>query len=471
MKKTAIAVIFLLFSGLGQAEPDVLAQKINQVLQAFGENINMGILVEEAKSGSILYQKNADRFFTPASTQKLLTAFAAIASLGPDFSYRTQLFADYKKIKNNSLNDNLYLLFSGDPTLTLTQFDLLLNSLLQAGIFRIKGDIVIDDTAFDDMPMSPGTSWEDEDFCFGAPVSALIINRNCVQVILKPALKVEEPAILELPDYPQSMQFENLVTTGSADATNCQVKVKRSGQATYTLTGCVKALSSPQLIERAIDNPRDNAVFLLKSLLTKNEITLKGNIVFKPVDSTAKPFALQLSMPLKAMIAVMLKESDNILANALFKTMGAVLTQKPGSFKNGSLAVRKVLAEAVPLTIAKNALLDGSGASRYNFLTPAQVVTLLHKIFILPKAADFIASLAINGVDGTLKDRMKAPSLRGKLFAKTGTQTAVTALSGYIKTNSNKTLIFSFMINGFVNPSAKYKGLEDKLCQVLVEAG
>lgn len=182
----------------------------------------------------------------------------------------------------------------------------------------------------------------------------------------------------------------------------------------------------------------------------------------------AKPFARQDSPPLKNLIATMLKESDNTIADALFKTMGANYAHEAGSFANGNSAVREILAQAAQLNFPKTTLIDGAGSSRYNFLTPAQIVTLLQKIFSSSGGSDFVASLAISGVDGTLKDRLKDPLTLGKIHAKTGSETAVTSLSGYLETNKKQTLIFSIMINGFVDPAAKYKTLEDKLCKVLV---
>lgn len=452
-------------------DPELLAEKINTVLAHFGENINIGILVQEAKTGKLLYKKNIDRYFMPASNQKLFTAFAALQSLGPDFSYRTQLFADYKKIKKNTLTDNVYMQFSGDPTLTVPQFETLINSLAQAGIQRIKGKIIIDDSAFDQMAMSPGTSWDDQDFCWGSPISSLIINHNCVSATLSPGIKEGDLAKLELPDYPQIMKFENEVQTGSASAKNCPLKVKRRTPTSYLLSGCIKEGEKPRLIEMAIDNPRKNILSLLKYSLKKNHITVSGEIQFKKFIPFPKPFARQDSAPLKTLITTMLKESDNAIAEALFKTMGANYAHDEGSFANGNKAVHEILKRAIQLETPLTTLIDGAGTSRYNFLTPQQIVTLLQKIFLAPNSSDFISSLAISGVDGTLKDRLNGSATQGKIYAKTGSETAVTALSGYLETKNKQMLIFSIMINGFTESPAKYKALEDKICKILVEAG
>jgi D-alanyl-D-alanine carboxypeptidase/D-alanyl-D-alanine-endopeptidase (penicillin-binding protein 4) len=476
MKKYFLALAFFAFFfstisfATAAAESEQLAEKIQTALKDFGENINIGIFVQDAKTGTVLYEKDVDRYFTPASTQKLFTAYAALQALGPEFRYHTQLFLDYTKIHKGILKDNLYLQFSGDPSLTALQFEQLINSLAEIGLRRIKGKIIIDDTAFDDMKMSPGTAWDDQDYCWGSPISALIINHNCVTATLTPASEAGQPAKLELPNYPQPMQFVNQAITEPATVKNCAIKVKRNDETSYVINGCLKTSAAPYPVEMAVNNPRANVQILLKYLFDKNQIATSGEIEFKKFEMTTKPFASQDSPPLKKLVALMLKDSDNTIADALFKTMGSNYAHEAGSFHNGNRAVRDILAQSLQFKFPKTTLIDGAGSSRYNVLKPQQVVNLLQKIYSSATATDFINSLAVSGVDGTLKDRLKGTTTLGKIHAKTGSETAVTALSGYLETEKKQTLIFSIMINGFTGPGSKYKALEDKLCKILVES-
>ena len=472
LKRFLTFLVFICFASAHCAAQkttlEPLDKRIDTVLTNFGQNLDIGLFVVDAKSGKVLYQKDIDRYFMPASNQKLFTAFAALQYLGSDYTYRTALFADYKKMKKGRLEDNLYLQFSGDPTFTFLQFELLINSLTQAGVKQIKGNVIIDDSAFDQMALSPGTSWDDQDYCWSSPLSALIVNHNCVSALVSPAEAINKPAKLELPNFPQSMKFVNQVVTGAETTKNCAIRAKRTDLQTYTLQGCIKVNAKPQTIEMAISNPQENIRFLLKHLLAKNQIAIKGKIEFKSFTASAKPFAVQISPPLKIMVATMLKESDNTIANALFKTMGADFAHEAGSFTNGSRAVREILAQAAQLKLPKRTLIDGSGGSRYNFLTPHQIMVLLQKIFNSPSATDFIGSLAIAGVDGTLKDRLIDPLTRGRIYAKTGSVTAVTNLAGFLNTQNERTLIFVFMINGYTDSASKYVALEDKLCKLLM---
>ncbi|WP_019218105.1 D-alanyl-D-alanine carboxypeptidase/D-alanyl-D-alanine endopeptidase [Legionella tunisiensis] len=355
--------------------------------------------------------------------------------------------------------------------MTSEQLEQLLGSLVQAKIKRIKGAVIIDDTAFDNVAMSPGTTWDDKDFCWGAPVSALNINQNCVSATLVPAARPGEPAKLELPVYPQPIRFINRVTTQAPATKDCVIKVKPEADKTYTISGCIKTNAEPQNVAMAISEPRANARSLVTYLLKKNHIKISKKIAFGKIPSSVEVFAKQDSVPFKTLVTTMLKESDNGIAESLFKTIGASYAQEPGSFTNGNEAVRAILAKSLSLDLPKTTLIDGSGVSRYTFITPQQIVTLLQKVFSSDYAAYFISSLPVSGVDGTLKDRMKEPLTQGKVHAKTGSMTAVYSLSGYLETKTKRTLIFSIMINGFVDSPEKYKALEDKLCAVLIKSG
>lgn len=448
-----------------------LHKNIDNTLKNFGENINIGILVQDAKTGKVLYKRNADRYFMPASNEKLFTAYAVLESFSPDFIYQTRLFVDKAKIKEGVLHDNIYIQFSGDPRLTDEQLEQLLGSLVQAEIKQIKGGVVIDDTAFDRVAMSPGTTWDDKDFCWGAPVSALIINQNCANATLVPATRPGQPAKLELPAYPQPIRFINQVITQAPTTKDCVIKIKSESNKTYTISGCIKTKAEPQNVAMAISEPRANTRLLVNYLLKKNHIKVSKKIEFRKFNSSStEAFAKQDSLPYKSLITTMLKESDNGIAQSLFKTIGASYAHEPGSFTNGNEAVRAILAKSLSLDFPPTTLIDGSGASRYTFITPQQIVILLQKVFLSDHAAYFISSLPVSGVDGTLKDRMKDPLTQGKVHAKTGSMTAVYSLSGYLETKTKRTLIFSIMINGFVDSAEKYKALEDKLCAVLIKS-
>jgi serine-type D-Ala-D-Ala carboxypeptidase/endopeptidase (penicillin-binding protein 4) len=471
MKKLLLIAILLITAiCVASAEQqDTLANKVNAVLTNFGDTVSIGIQVKDLQTGKVLYNKNAEHYLMPASNEKLFTASAALASLDQNFTYKTQLFVDITKVTNGVLNDNVYLQFSGDPTLTFAQLDNLIHALSQAGIHQITGKIIVDDSSFDQMSMSPGSTWDDKDFCWGSPVNAITIEHNCVKATLVPAKATNQRANLSLPEYPQSVQFINNVMTRAPDTNDCIAKTKRSSGSSYTINGCISATTPPKDIEMAIDNPRANLIFLLTYLLDRNQIINTHAFEFEKITLPPALLASVNSLPVSNLVTTMLKESDNTIANSLFKTMGSLFANEPGSFQNGSDAVRNILNKSIPLDIPTTTLVDGSGTSRYDFVTPQQIVTLLQKMYSSSYGAVFVNALPIGGVDGTLKDRMKDPLIQGKVYAKTGSETAVSTLSGYLQTNSKHTLVFSIMINGFVDSPKKYQELEDKICATLIE--
>lgn len=387
-----------------------LTNKINTLLITQNDNLNIGIFVQELKTGKVLYEKNANHYFAPASNQKLFTAFAALHFLGTDFFYRTQLFADISKVRDATLPDNIYLKFSGDPTLDFSQLDALFSMLAQKGVRTIAGKIIIDDTRFDRDIMGPGMDWDDRVFCFAAPISAIIINKNCVNI------------------------------------------------------------TSPLPLRYALSDPRANIENTLASILKKNNLTVTQGIQFEKMPEKIPLFSEVRSPQLPILIMMMLKNSDNLIANSVFKTMGASYSQQPGSYENGKKALHDIILQATFMDLPLNTFFDGAGGSAYNFHTPREMVMLLQKIASSPLGELFYNSLPISGLDGTLKNRMADSNTLGLVRAKTGTMTGVSTLSGYLTTQKNHQVVFSIMINGFVEPKEKYRELEDTICKILVES-
>jgi D-alanyl-D-alanine carboxypeptidase/D-alanyl-D-alanine-endopeptidase (penicillin-binding protein 4) len=319
--------------------------------------------------------------------------------------------------------------------------------------------------------MSPGSTWDDKDYCWGAPVNAITIEHNCVKATLFPANKPAQPENISLPPAPQSLQFINTAMTQAPTAQACKIETTRTSPTNYTISGCINISTPPKDIKMAIDSPRANLQYLLTYLFIKKHITSTYHYDYKKFDMPGKLLATMDSPPLPALVTTMLKESDNTIANSLFKTMGALYTKESGTFKNGSEAVRNIVNKSVQVDIPNTTLIDGSGTSRYDFVTPQQIVTLLQNMYASTKANTFVRALPIGGVDGTLKERMQDASTKGKVYAKTGSETAVNTLSGYLETRNKNTLVFSIMINGFVDLPKKYQDLEDKICATLIENG
>ncbi|CAN5316817.1 D-alanyl-D-alanine carboxypeptidase/D-alanyl-D-alanine-endopeptidase [soil metagenome] len=435
---------------------------INTILARFGEDINIGIMVKNLKTNQIVYAKNADSYYVPASNQKILTAYTALSLLGSNFTYQTKLFADVTKISNNTLNDNVTLKFSGDPELTFTHLDTLLKSLSKGGVHTIKGKFIIDDGDFDNNYWPPGGAYDDHTACFGAPISTVIINRNCVGFQLY-ATRANQPANVS-GAATQLVNINNQVTTETSNKT-CVPQLQSQADNNYILSGCVRR-GAHMSVGIVVQNPHLYAQSVLRYLLKKNQITVSDGVSFGSINPQTPLFVVHKSRPLGALVTRMLKRSDNIIANALFKTIGFAYNHSQSTWENSGQAMQAILSKDVGIQFADHAFIDGAGLSRYNHITPAQITAILQRAYqqyaVIPEA---VTGLPIAGVDGTLAGRMS--QVARKVRAKTGSEISVCSLSGYIFTRNNQVLSFSILINGFVGPLHKYRLLEDKICIVL----
>lgn len=471
-----ILFFFVFSSAFGSNKPvesTALQKKIEHLLNAWDQTSNIGIIVQNAQTGQAIYKKNVNRYFSPASNLKLFTAWAALESLGPNFTYQTKLFANTQKTQEGILSDPVYLKFSGDPVLKFEQMDRMVQSLSAAGVREIQADVIVDDTVFDQISMSPGTVWDDKDYCFGAPLGGLMLDRNCVIATIKPGIAAGQPAELALPAHPQFIHFKNqVITADQSTKSDCIFEVKTPLEIDgYSIEGCIKAGDPEQKIEMAVPNPRIYFQTVLSYLFQKHHIVHTGKIKFQKMETiTMQPLVVEHSPPLSKLLAVMLKESDNAIANALFKTMGKLYANEPGSWENGRQALKNIFSEKSQLKFSKAKMVDGSGLSRYNYVTPKQVAALLKKAHQSANFDVFLSSLPIAGVDGTLRDRMRQSAAFKKVHAKTGTMGGVTALSGYVENRKKQKLIFAILVNGFVDDPKFYKNLEDKICAVLAES-
>lgn len=474
MKNRIFLLIFFLFFNISYADTrtnlsEHVTDGIDKIFSEFGESIHAGVIVQKLNNDQILYQRNSEQYFYPASNQKLLTGYVALDYLKPNFKYKTQLFADVHKVSQGVLRDNVYLQFNGDPTLTRDQLDALIGELKKRGVRKITGKFFVDDSRYDQALWVPGSSWDDQKFCYGAPLSAIIIDRNCVNYTLNPSQQSSQPAILKPVVIPSLIKIKSEVTTSTNAEQRCVPALKVTPDNHYLLTGCMKVTDPVLNLSVAVQNPRLYAESLLNYLLRKHHIAAEGGVDFGEVPQGLQSFAVHDSVPLREIVTEMQKRSDNIIANSLFKTLGAAYHQQQATWENGKIALHSLLAQSLDIPFSEAALWDGAGASRYGLLTPHQISRLLYQANKQYNVApEFISSLPISGMDGTLELRMQDPALLGKVRAKTGTATSASSLSGYVLTKNHETLSFVILLNGFAGSPEKYRALQEKICAFLM---
>lgn len=407
-----------------------------------------GVLVIDPSTDQVLYSHQAQSLLIPASTQKLLTAVAAIAELGPEFRYATELWSD-APIRQGHLAGSLYLRFSGDPSLTQADLKALFGQLGEQGITQIDGHIYLVGEQQEQVH-APGWVWDDLGICYAAPVSSFIIDQNCVYGQLQPSANGKASQV-NLASSSVGIKISSDVQfTPNADAEFCQLALIRQGANRYHLQGCHPQHQAVPLAI-AVTEPQQFAQDAVRAIVNNNHnLTLAGKVkVAYSLPSNAKLIQSHQSAPLPELLDIMLLKSDNLIADSLFKQVGKHYYQTQSSFTHGSAAMRRILtALGIDLTSAN--IVDGSGLSRYNLLNAKQLADVLRLIHQDARFQGLIASLPQAGKTGTLKYRRgytTAP-LKERIFAKTGSMQGVANLAGFIRLPDQQDILFVVLENG-----------------------
>ncbi len=436
-----------------------------------------GISIRSSKTGKILYQHLGDTRLRPASNLKLITATAALSVLGENYIFPTEILTD-GKIKKGILQGNLYVKGKGDPTLLPKDFDQLANKLREKGIRKIKGDIIADDSWYDDVRFPVDLPWSDEQMSYGAPISALTVapttdyDTGTVVFELKPNKLNHGRAILKTTPKTHPFKVVNQTKTVPKDG-ETKIKFERSHTSNVvTIKGTISENNKTVKEWIAVKNPSEyTGTLLTKSLINKGiQITGKGRTGKTP--GSAHILLEHRSMPLSQVLIPFMKLSNNGHAEILVKEMGKKVLGE-GSWEKGLEVVDSQLPQFGILP-EQLVLRDGSGVSHINLVTANQLSQLLFAVQKERWFPVFFHSLPEAGesdkmTGGTLRKRLREPDLKGKIHAKTGTISTVSSLSGYVRTKNGETVIFTILLNNLLDES-KGKAIEDQLVRILAKS-
>jgi D-alanyl-D-alanine carboxypeptidase/D-alanyl-D-alanine-endopeptidase (penicillin-binding protein 4) len=485
-----------------RADMDMLAGLAPQIDALLDEeelaNAWWGIAVENLETGEMLYARNTGLGFVPASNTKLYTSAAALDLLGPDYRYETVLFADGPVERTPSggvLRGNLVVRGSGDPTiggrfsdgdLTAT-FRAWADSLKARGITRVDGDLIGDDDVFDDVALGYGWSWDDELYWYSAELGGLVFNDNCVDVSIEARQAGQPGRVTWEPMNTSYVQVVNQSLTVPRDSSLEEGYARPRGTNTLYLSSLVPEGRTDRE-SLTVSNPTLYFAHVLRETLVAEGISV-GGVAVDIDDLSVKPDAARLrrlathhSPPLAEIVAVVNKRSQNLYADQVLKTLGTLALDTVVSSREGfrerdmGSALRGVQVASstfhragVPLGFVQ--LVDGSGLSRQNIITPAATLHLLRYMWRHEGEGvreAYLASLPIGGVDGTLRGRFRGePNARGNVRAKTGTLSNASALSGYVTTRGGTPLAFAIMVNHYTTSSRPVRAIQDDLVEVL----
>ncbi|HSP63576.1 MAG TPA: D-alanyl-D-alanine carboxypeptidase/D-alanyl-D-alanine-endopeptidase [Pyrinomonadaceae bacterium] len=446
-----------------------------------------GAFVMSMSDGRVLYSRNGDKLFTPASNMKIYTTAAGLDLLGEDYRWRTSVYADKQPDSNGVIDGDLTLYGRGDPGLDSSRKDglpVLALELWQHGVRHVRGNVIGDESYFRGEMYGLGWQWNDVQWYFGAEPSALTIDANAMELTIAPASKFGNAATVKLQRENRYFHLTNNTTTGERTAPT-SIGINRGlSDNEIRVWGEFPAGGHSFTAYLSVYNPAMWAATLFKEALLAQGITVDGtprSRDFRAAEAErfdpqkAFEIAFTESRTLGEIVHQTNKESNNLYAELILRTLGkerGSLAPDPDPRKNrergdddAGVAVEKSWLNRNGISTNGLAIRDGSGLSRLDLVTPEATARLLVAISKTSSAAVFHDSLPIAGRDGTLKPRLLREA--GKVFAKTGTLTYDHSLSGYATTQNDEVLAFSIFCNDATGHSDPVR-LIDEVARLLI---
>jgi D-alanyl-D-alanine carboxypeptidase/D-alanyl-D-alanine-endopeptidase (penicillin-binding protein 4) len=448
-----------------------------------------GVLVADAATGEVLYSRNADGFFMPASNAKLFSTALALASLGPDYRIRTTVLANGTLDADGVLSGDLVLIGRGDANLSNRKFPFgkreeregppekvlveLADSVVARGVKEITGDVIADDSMFQHEPFPSGWLVDDILWSYGAAVSAIAVNDNTFTLDLRPGAREGDPARVDDGFAGDFYSVENMVVTAARGSEEKLALARDPGSHLLHLSGSIPLDAPVRRLNIAIEDPAEYAASLLARLLEARGVRITGQPRARHASAApaaAKPptvLAEHTSVPLSDEIRLTNKNSENLHAELLL--LLAAHEKNGARNYEDAMKVASDFFRTAGIADGDVALSDGSGLSRKDLVTPRSVVQLLRYATTQPWGELYRSSLPVAGEDGTLSERMKNTPAAARVFAKTGTIGHGNTLSGYVTSVHGERLVFSILGNNLNLHAQDANKVLDAICVAMVE--
>lgn len=434
---------------------------------SFG-GVRWGILVQTLDAPAnrkTLIARNATTLFAPASNNKLFTTAAALKALGAQYRFRTVVYGDHTASNLTSLR----IIGQGDPSLTTAQLTVLAQQLRQKGIQQVE-QLVGDDTYFRGMAINPNWDAEDSLQGYGAPVNSLMLNQNGIGLRLIPQ-QVGQPLQVQWddPTDASNWRISNQSVTVSASGSEYVDAVRVANRPLIRVSGQLRFGSEAEPIAVSIPNPGNYLIDKFRAVLADANITIQRATVVKmtPAPPGLVELAAVESAPLAQLLIETNRESNNTYAEALLKTLGAKQFADSQNATSSGIAAVKATLSPLGTNPAGYSMVDGSGLASRDRAAPEALVQTLQAMAQPPDAQVFRGSLAVAGVNGTLKNRFRNTVAQGRLQGKTGTISGVVALSGYLTPPNYPDVAFSILTNYSGASTNTVRGAVDEIVLVL----
>jgi len=481
--------LLLIWVSSAAAQPKTLPELQSKITEVLAKpelsSAMVGIKVVSLDTGKVLFEENATKLLRPASNMKIYTVAAALDRLSPDYRFSTSVYANTRPDASGVVHGDLIIYGRGDPTIAarfnngdyFKAIDDLAARIAAAGVKRVQGDIVGDESYFVGPKYGSGWNWEDLTWYYGAEITPLTANDNALDLFIKPGTAIGRPALVTTGPPDPLLTIVNKVTT-SAKGSRRDISIHRGlGENTITIAGSIALEDRGYTGGIGISHPGLLFVYMLRSSLAQKGVKITGAsrtsgatlqptvITGVPISgtngsSTASPtfqneIATLQSPPFSVIAAQTLKPSQNLYTELILRTLGKV-TPPPATTSNLTQTSEELGLEAVKaflktVGLRPEALVldDGSGLSRNDMITAEASVQLLTFMSKHRYATVFRDALPIGGIDGTLRNRFKGTAAENNVRAKTGSLSSAASLGGYLTTAGGEKLAFSIMVNNY----------------------
>ena len=433
-----------------------LRNKINEIIEKSEIDLNMSIQIISLKNDKVIYDYNSQKLLMPASTNKLYTCAAAFHFLKKNHKFRTDVLSN---------ENNLVLKGGGDPDLSIKELDSL--ALEVSKKYKNIDTLFIDDAFLDSLNYGEGWMWDEGPWWYAAPISGLSVNDNCIDFYIKPG-SVGKNASIDYFPKTSFIKFKNASMTVK-DSVLKKLKIDRnwvSNKNNFYAYGELIDTSDVDTLYRNIYDPSTFTGTVFKESLERYGTKVKTISRKKTFNKSYKKISTHLSKPLLHSAINLMNESDNLTAELFVKSIGALDTL-PGTWEVGLDSMKSFLAKEVLIDTSNIRLADGSGVSRYNLTSAAQLNSLLRWMYNSKYKDDFISTLPKGGQENsTLEKRL---TNEGDLVkAKTGGLSGVRNLAGYLKSRKYGDVAFSILMNGYTDSSSRYTHVHDQIVKTVI---
>jgi D-alanyl-D-alanine carboxypeptidase/D-alanyl-D-alanine-endopeptidase (penicillin-binding protein 4) len=417
------------------------------------------VLVRPAASGDDLYALNAGKLMMPGSAMKIVTMAAAAELLGWDYQFETKVVSVAPN-DHGVLRGDLAVIGGGDPSIS-ERADVpgalraIARQVRDAGISSIEGGVIGNDDLFDDNGFGDGWTLDNLPYGYAAAVSALEYNEGSVDLVIRAGAAAGDPVTIQVRPGGSGLHVDNQLVTVTETEPGRLTLRRLPGSSRVVVSGQIPAKAAPFARTASVDNPTAFFVSAFRDALIAEGIEVHGDAIdiddflSKPDMSAARTLVSYKSAPLRQIAAAMMKVSQNQYAETLLRTIG------------GRDKARTVL-RGWDLADDSYVIADGSGLSRYNYVTSNALVGILQRMRADAKhASAFAETLPVAGRDGTLSRRLSGTAAEGRVRAKTGTVDNARAIAGYVDTANGETFVFSIIANNFTVPASTIDAAAD----------